>query len=85
MDFQGIVAQVKEAVSGSIGKLLLPLIEQKVKEEIEKNSDHLVDLAIAKIEELIPGDYEKAFLEPLKPSMKAQFKEFLLSQADKIS
>ena len=85
MDLQGIADKAKELFDGTIGKMIMPLIEAKVKEEIEKQSDGLVELAVNKLSELIPGQIDDAILGQMKPALQKEFKAFLLSQADKIS
>lgn len=64
---------------------MAPQIEAAVKAGIEAKCDEGVDFLIGKLEDLIPGGFDNVLLEAGKPKIKADFKAFLLAQADKIS
>lgn len=68
-----------------IKELVLPAIEGIAKEQINAHSDEVVDMLLKKLQELIPGHIEDAFIALEGPKLKLSVKEFLLSQADKIS
>lgn len=72
-----VLEQVKAAV--------LPALEAAAKQIIEAQSDKAVDLALAKVMELIPGHFEDGIVLGLAPQIKAFVKEQLLAQAEKIS
>lgn len=75
---------IKEIVE-QIGHVILPVVEAKLKELVEQESDKQVDKALAYIKELIPGQFDDAIIAQLAPALKARFKAELLNQVDHIS
>lgn len=72
-------------VLNSVLEALKPQVEVLVKAAIEAKSDEVVELALTKLVELIPGKLDDAILLPLKPKIKEEVKKLLLAGADKIS
>lgn len=61
------------------------LLEPQVEKLIQDKSDMIVDLALGKLEQLIPGKLDDLALEAAKPEIKDHVKKFLLAEAEKIS
>lgn len=69
----------------SVLESLKPQIEVLAKAAVEKHSDAIVDLVLAKVAELIPGKLDDALLASLAPTIKATVKSAALAAADKIA
>lgn len=65
-------------------KPVLVIVEKIVQQEIEAKSDLIIDKALLKLAELIPGKLDDMALAQVAPLIKAQVKAELLKQADKI-
>jgi molybdopterin converting factor small subunit len=70
---------------GNITQKFLAAVEAAVKKMIEDKSDEIVEKLLSGLAEKIPGKFDDAFIEGLKPEVKADIKAFLLEQAEKIS
>lgn len=68
-----------------VGDYLLPIVEVKVKELIEAESDKQVDKVLTYLKELIPGQIDDAIIASQAPLIKAKLKELALQQAGQIS
>jgi ribosome maturation protein Sdo1 len=68
-----------------VGDYLLPIVEVKVKELIEAESDKQVDKVLSYLKELIPGQIDDAIIASQAPFIKAKLKELALQQAGQIS
>lgn len=75
---------IKE-VAEQLGHVILPVVELKLKELVEKESDQQIEKALAYLKELIPGKFDDGLIEQFTPALKAKLKAELLKQVDHIS
>lgn len=72
-------------VAEQLGHVILPVVEVKLKELVEKELDGQVDKALSYLKELIPGQIDDALIGQVSPALKAFLKAELLKQVDHIS
>lgn len=76
---------IKERIAAALKDLVAPAVEIEVKKQVEAHSDEYVDLLLAKMASLIPGNFDDNMIAQVAPKLKADMKAYLLAQADKIS
>lgn len=64
---------------------ILKQLELALENLINYKCDLAVEMAVVKLQELIPGKLDDLALEAIKPKLKEVMKDILLKQAEKIS